>query len=636
MQYLRIPLPVLLLSTLPLASAATAQTVQNQYFILGASDAQVNDEFSSGMDLYGNILVSGSHRADIGPDATNADQGVVYVYRYDGTVWVEEAILRSSGPGISDEFGSAVAVHENRFVGGSPLNNLTPSGDEGGAYVFEYDGTSWTETGELVASDGALGDQLGQSVAIEGDFVFCSAIFNDAPVTTLGDEGAVYVFEYDGSSWSQSQKLVASDAEETEEFGSSIAVNGTRLIVGCNKENEAALTAAGAVYVFDYDGTNWLETAKIVPSLRHNGQSFGASVDIEGDRIVVGADENDTLGGTTRAGALWIYEFDGINWNEVAKLEASDAQMDDLLGTGCALQGDFIVGGAIGEDSADTNGGAAYLFEYDGATWNEIAKLVGTVSGISDTLGRNVNVQGDFVLANSRVARTGVGSNVGGVFIFNASVNATAEHAEFVASKLEGQNPLVVDFTDASVGGTTSWSWDFGDGFTSTAQHPTHTYFNFGTFDVSLAVTGPLGSDSITKTGLIVADPLLASAIVRNGNGTNPLCYQPVSLPILGGTFTTTIDASGHPGAGLTVVLGYDLPFVGAPTPFGELLIGVEALGGVFAYGTVVDSGGGVATHSSAAPTDVSFIGISLATQGIILGGAGPELCNAIDLVMGW
>jgi PKD repeat protein len=75
--------------------------------------------------------------------------------------------------------------------------------------------------------------------------------------------------------------------------------------------------------------------------------------------------------------------------------------------------------------------------------------------------------------------------------------------ADFTADLTSGPVPLTVNFTDQSTGDITSWSWDFGDGATSTEQNPSHTYTDAGTYTVSLAVTGPCGSDTETKTDFI-------------------------------------------------------------------------------------------------------------------------------------
>jgi PKD repeat protein len=75
--------------------------------------------------------------------------------------------------------------------------------------------------------------------------------------------------------------------------------------------------------------------------------------------------------------------------------------------------------------------------------------------------------------------------------------------AHFSASPTSGAAPLTVNFTDQSTGQITSWSWDFGDGSISTEQNPSHTYTDDGSYTVSLAVTGPGGSDTETKADYI-------------------------------------------------------------------------------------------------------------------------------------
>ena len=123
-----------------------------------------------------------------------------------------------------------------------------------------------------------------------------------------------------------------------------------------------------------------------------------------------------------------------------------------------------------------------------------------------------------------------------------------------------------------------------------------------------------------------------AQATVRNGSGVNPLVYQS-SPPILGQSWTGTIDASGHAGAGLTLILVRAQPSPGLASPFGEILIG---LGSANYFTSSALSGGGIANHANPIPLNLAFEGIPAATQGLILGGAGPELTNAVDLVLGF
>ncbi len=83
--------------------------------------------------------------------------------------------------------------------------------------------------------------------------------------------------------------------------------------------------------------------------------------------------------------------------------------------------------------------------------------------------------------------------------------------AEFSADHTEGCAPFTVNFTDESVGSITGWNWDFGDGLQSLAQNPSHTYSAPGTYDVALTVSGPDGSDLMTKYSYIVVGDVPAA-----------------------------------------------------------------------------------------------------------------------------
>jgi hypothetical protein len=131
----------------------------------------------------------------------------------------------------------------------------------------------------------------------------------------------------------------------------------------------------------------------------------------------------------------------------------------------------------------------------------------------------------------------------------------------------------------------------------------------------------------------IVSGAPPASALVRNGSGLNPSCYFPLSNPVLGGTWSTQILAvgAGRP----TLIVAYDLPSSGIFLPYGELLVATPGLGGTFLLRHAAPSSGVFADHALSVPIDPALAGLSAATQGITLGGpSGPELCNAIDLVL--
>jgi PKD repeat protein len=98
---------------------------------------------------------------------------------------------------------------------------------------------------------------------------------------------------------------------------------------------------------------------------------------------------------------------------------------------------------------------------------------------------------------------TGPGGSDAETKVDYITVNEPAPVAEFSADPTNGNKPLAVQFTDESTGVVSSWSWNFGDGGSSTDQNPSHTYTTQGVYTVALTVTGPGGSDSETKTDYI-------------------------------------------------------------------------------------------------------------------------------------
>ncbi len=99
--------------------------------------------------------------------------------------------------------------------------------------------------------------------------------------------------------------------------------------------------------------------------------------------------------------------------------------------------------------------------------------------------------------------------------------------ADFTADITTGTVPMEVDFTDTSLNYPSSWSWDFGDGGTSTEQNPTHTYTTAGSFDVTLTATNSIGSDSETKTGYITGITKPQADFTSNTtSGMRPLAVQ--------------------------------------------------------------------------------------------------------------
>ena len=306
--------------------------------------------------------------------------------------WVEDAKLRASDGESGDSFGYSVAVDGDVAVVGA-YGNSDVADRAGAAYVFRRLGDVWVQDVKLVAYDGAVYDWFGRCVAISGDVVVVGAWRDDDAGT---ESGSAYVYRYDAGSWGLDAKLTASDAAANDWFGISVAVSGNVVVVGARWDDDNGLNS-GSAYVFAFDGVDWEEEAKLTASDGAVDDSFGYSVAVDGDVAVIGAFQDDDNGADS--GSAYVFRYDGDSWDEEAKLVAEDGVAGDSFGLAVAAFGDAAMIGAPDQDCGGEDSGAAYLFTYDGTGWGETAKLIAADAAVEDRLGTAVAVSADIGLA---------------------------------------------------------------------------------------------------------------------------------------------------------------------------------------------------------------------------------------------
>jgi hypothetical protein len=281
------------------------------------------------------------------------------VFRNENGGWSEVAKLTASDGAPNDQF-STVAISGNTIVVGAaqPAN-----GGPGAIYVFQGSAgnNKWPEIAKLTASDSAGYDHFGASVAISNDIIVVGAHWDDDD----GDgSGSVYVFRDSSADWIEVAKLTASSGSARDHFGLSVAISGTTIVVGAPGDDDKG-DGSGSVYVFhDSSGSNdWSEVAKLTASDGAAGEDFGISVAISGSAIVVGAYQFDT--NSTKAGCAYIFRDANGNgdWSETVKVTASDGVADDYFGISVAASGEIIAVGAYGDDDGGERSGSAYIYE---------------------------------------------------------------------------------------------------------------------------------------------------------------------------------------------------------------------------------------------------------------------------------
>lgn len=430
---------------LPLeAGAQPPRCVQHELQKFIASDAGADDRLGSSVSISGQRAVVGAWRADGGGGTT----GAAYVFRRESDCvpsgpaddcWIEEDKLIPSDGSTGDLFGWSVAISGDYIVVGARFHFTGTR--SGAAYVFRHDdnGTPadpsddyWTEEDILVPADAATSDDVGSSVAIDGDRIVVGAPKNDdaCPEDTSCNSGSAYVFRHDDNGtpedlgddfWFEEAKLTASDAELGDNFAFSVSISGERLMAGA-WHNDDDGTDSGSAYVFRYDDNatpsdpsddNWTEEDKLVASDSGYFDNFGVDVAISGNRGVVGAWLNDGEG--QEAGAAYVFRHDDNGtpldpnddfWVEEAKLTAADATSGDEFGKSVSMDGDWIAVGAYEDDDAcandvqpdpDCDSGSAYVFRrVDGASpsdpgdhaWMQTGKLLASDTTADEFFGR--------------------------------------------------------------------------------------------------------------------------------------------------------------------------------------------------------------------------------------------------------
>ncbi len=307
---------------------------------------------------------------------------------------------------------------------------------------------------KLTASDGAERDDFGRSVAVSGDTIVVGANLDDSGFSSFGDEGSAYVFVKPVGGWAgaltETAKLTASDGEELDGFGLSVAVSGDTVVVGAR---EHLRDRPDSAYVFVKPPGGWVgvltETAKLTPSDR---LLFFTSVAVSGDTVVVGAAIADFI-----PDSAYVFVKPPGGWvdaTEDAKLTASDGAVFDSFGVDVAVGGDTVVVGAFEDDIGDNlEQGSAYVFVKPLAGWggalNQSAKLTASDGAFRDSLGISVAVSGDTVVAGAcHVSPLGPDCGQGSAYVFvkpaGGWTGPTNENAKLTAS--DGGGPGGGDF----------------------------------------------------------------------------------------------------------------------------------------------------------------------------------------------
>ena len=388
-----------------LATSAPALGQCEEVQKLLADDGAAEDYSGWSVSVSGDVAVIGAFF----DDDNGEDSGSVYVYRFSGAEWHQEQKLLPDDGEPGNRFGTSVSVAGDVAVIGASEDNDNGA-HSGSAYVFQFNGTEWVQTQKLLADDGERGDGFGIAVHVANDVAVIGAA-GDA-----GMSGSAYVFRFTEGEWRQEQKVWGDGGRPWEFFGFSVSVSGDTLVIGATDAQNGG-TRSGAAYVFRRLGAEWIREQKLLADDGAHDDMFGRSVSLSGDVAVIGAYRDDDNG--SDSGSAYVFRFNGTTWFQEQKLVADDGTASDGFGHSASVTIDMaVIGAPSGGDDNGNRAGSAYVFRWTGVDWRQDQELLAADGVAADTFGVSVSVGGDVAVIGAFLDDDN-GSDSGSAYVFD-------------------------------------------------------------------------------------------------------------------------------------------------------------------------------------------------------------------------
>ena len=336
-----------------------------------------------------------------------------------------------------DQFGNSVDIDESNAVIGSFLDDNASLTNSGAAYALNIDPTTgaWTSYVKLMSPEQSSGDYFGGSVAVDSGVIFVGA-YGDDYLSKI-DSGSVFTFRKNTDTWDYESKIMPNDSSATDLFGYSVAADGGYLVVGAPRDDDKGKDS-GSAYIFKFNGTAWIQEAKLVASDGGIEDAFGTSVDIDNGRIIVGSKEN-THSGKINVGAAYVFRLVSGTWTQEAKLTNGDlGKQYDYFGTDVSIDDERIVVAAKGFDLNATvvNVGAVYSFTLNNGEWILNQRLLNN-NNSNDWFGNSISLDGSYLAVSCLTCDVGSNTNAGKIEIFYFSDGTWENILTYVLSDRE-------------------------------------------------------------------------------------------------------------------------------------------------------------------------------------------------------
>ena len=417
-----------------------------------AFDTELNDGFATSVSMYGDFIAVGAYQKD--STATN-NQSVYlffmeptlqpYIYNKKTYINYDESFnkyevtdFQVASPEGGDIDFLLEGEDSNSFIfSKSTLNFLEKADyekptdvDDNNIYNlnillkdqnnhstdFDLDiavqNREYLDLAKFAPRDIQSNEQFSSAIAISGEYIVASSYKKE------NNSGEVYLYKRDSSQTiTQLARFQSDDPQEGSNFGISLAIDGNYIVVGANEE-DGEEDDAGYVYLFKIDDDNVNQIAKFTASDVSENDNFGSSVSISGDYIAVGSPKDDV--GDTNTGSAYIFKRESDDENDVTqitKITADYTKEKGLFGSSISISGDYIIVGSPAEDTDEDNAGRGYLFKRESDSnndTNQIAKIDADNVQADDYFGTAVDIDGDYFI----ISAIGRDSQAGIAYLF--------------------------------------------------------------------------------------------------------------------------------------------------------------------------------------------------------------------------
>lgn len=345
--------------------------------------------FGFGLDIKDNYALIGAPSDSVNGQA---GRGSVFCYVFDGESWIKSQELIAADGMAGDNFGQDILIHNDWVFIGAPKDDSGENADEGSVYVYRRTGDTWNFHSKLVGGNSASGDWFGIAISASGNTLAIGAASDD--IGTNVNQGSVYLFELQNNNWVQSQKIFTLSGGATSDlFGGRILLTDSLLFVGNDHSTSPYGLCQNAVYVYSKSNGSWVQRAKIIsPDPVDSYESFGYSLLVSGQKLVVGSVFHNTPSNNKDRGAVYVFDrldTTGYNWSFVQKIAPVDNNVNDTYGDyfGNYLSGEknVMYASAHYEDvNGVLNQGAVYKYKLINGSWvkqNEVLTKTGFGTG---------------------------------------------------------------------------------------------------------------------------------------------------------------------------------------------------------------------------------------------------------------